>query len=441
MTRPVAAGLVLVSLVTGCRQTGTGPTPVGAGLNPDELTDAAGYGDGSGRPVVGGQEQVYARIRASQRPAELPPRKTCLALSGGGAYGAYQAGLLVGWTESGTRPEFDSVTGVSTGALVAGLAFLGPDYDGELRRVYTTLKTEEVYTKKRGLRGLLSDSLADNAPLARQIDDIVTPQVVCRFAAEHRKGRRLYVGTTDLDGRRAVVWDVGAVAARGDPDARELICKLFLASAAIPAFFPPVAIPVEVDGRRLVERHVDGGMTQNLFFRPPTVPAEYRSRPPADFLFGSDLYVVVAGKLYPDPEEVKLRTLKIASSSISTLIFAETQAELVKLFSLTLVAGMSYHLASLPQDFPAPAESTKFDPVEMTKMFDEGRRQAVTGTAWRATAPSVGEAEVLAQRSGTRLTRQARGPAQSSPATRSRESGGWPESWYGVPATLDPISK
>jgi predicted acylesterase/phospholipase RssA len=415
--RPVHLGfwLVIIGLIIGCH-TDSAPTPTAAGLPPSTLIDPVGYGDGPGLPVARDFFRVGERIRAAQRPAELPPRKSCLCLSGGGAFGAYQAGLLVGWTELGTRPDFDAVTGVSTGALVAALAFLGPDYDPELRRVYTTLKTEDIYTRKRGLRSLFSDSLADNAPLAKQIDRTLTPEAVARLAAEHRKGRRLYIGTTDLDGRRPVVWDLGAIAAREEPGARSLIARLLLASAAIPAFFPPVEVPIEVDGRPLVERHVDGGVTQNVFFRPPQVPPEFRTRPPAEFLFGSDLYVVVAGKLYADPEVVRPKVLKIAAGSVSSLIYAQTRVELVKLYTTTMITGMNYHLAAIPQDFAAPTDSTTFEPSAMERLFEEGRRQALTGTAWRSCPPGVGEGEDLSQRAGTRLIRTPTDP--SAPAVR-----------------------
>src|SRR5262245_38515486 len=220
--------VLLILAAPGCRSTSrTGPTtPTSVGIPPSELVDPNGYGDSPELPIARDFFRVAERIRLAQKPAQIPPRKTCLALSGGGSFGAYQAGLLVGWSETGTRPAFDSVTGVSTGALVATLAFLGPDYDGEMQRVYTTLRTEDIYTKKRPIQGLLSDSLADNTPLARQIACVLSPEAVARMAEEHRKGRRLYIGTSDLDGRRAVVWDLGAIAARNEPGARELIIKL-----------------------------------------------------------------------------------------------------------------------------------------------------------------------------------------------------------------------
>jgi predicted acylesterase/phospholipase RssA len=270
------------------------------------------------------------------------------------------------------------------------------------------------------LKALFSDSLADNSPLASQIDRALSPEVMTKLAAEHRKGRRLYISTTDLESRQPVVWDVGAIAARAEPGAKELIAKLLLASAAIPVFFPPVEIPVEVDGRRLVERHVDGGVTQNVFFRPPQVPPELRLRPPADFLYGSDLYVVIAGKLFADPEVVKPRMLDIATGSVSTLIYAQPRSELGRMYHAAMLAGMNYHLAAIPQDFQAPGDSKKFDPVEMTRMFEEGRRQALTATAWRTSPPGSTESENVAQRAGNRLSRVAPNKPNDSTPTSSQ---------------------
>ena len=87
----------------------------------------------------------------------------------------------------------------------------------------------------------------------------------------YRAGRRLYVGTTELEAKRPVIWDLGEIACRGTMDDLVLFRQVLLASAAIPGFFPPVRIPVTVDGQELTERHVDGGVTNALFFRPPYV--------------------------------------------------------------------------------------------------------------------------------------------------------------------------
>src|SRR5581483_3651702 len=165
--------------------------------------------------------------------------------------------------------------------------------------------------------------------------------------------------------------------------------RVLLASAAIPGFFPPVRIPVEADGMKFEERHVDGGVTAALFYRPPYLPPGQRSDPAKASLYDSDLYIVVAGKLYPDPEQVKANVLDIAGSSVSTLIYSQTRDELYKLYTACVLTGMNYHLAAIPQEFPATSSSTDFDPTQMTMMFEAGRRQAVGGTAWRATPPGL----------------------------------------------------
>ncbi|HET6579972.1 MAG TPA: patatin-like phospholipase family protein [Gemmatimonadales bacterium] len=403
MRRLLVAGLL--GLAVGCAAMKPPlPTPTAAGLNPADLVDPLAEADSCGPCALHDLYRVAEMIRRERRPAVLPPKKSILVLSGGGAYGAYSAGVLVGWTRTGTRPEFDVVTGVSTGALVAALAFLGPDYDGELRRVYTTLQSKDIFRFRRSVRSLLSEGLADNAPLARQIESFVTPETVARLAAEHARGRRLYVGTTDLDGRRQVVWDIGAIATQGTPEAAGLIVKVLLASAAIPGFFPPVKIPISADGQLYEERHVDGGVTAALFFRMPWVPPEKRNDPIATSLYDSDLYIIVAGKLYPDPEPVPMRTLTIAATSVSTLIYAQTRDELVKLYTACVLTGMNYRLTAIPQDFSTTASSTDFDPAEMTRMFDEGVRQAACGAAWRSTPPGLEPGERVSQRGGVNLT-------------------------------------
>lgn len=394
---------VLVIAAAGCRAFNP-PRPE------EELTRAVGWVDAAEqkeiRSLIRPDELLATAnaVRESRRPATLPPKRSILVISGGGAYGAYPAGVLVGWTASGTRPQFDVVTGVSTGALVAALAFLGPDCDAELHRVYTTVTNEDIYTRRRPLRSVLSESFADNSPLARLIADTATDDRIRTVAAEHHKGRRLYVGTTDLEVRRAVVWDMGAIAAQDTPESRDLFRKVLLASAAIPGFFPPVRIPVTVDGVRHVERHVDGGTSSALFFAPPWVsPAERAALPPA-WLYGSDVYVLVAGKLYADPEPVRPFSLSIAASAISTVIYDQTRSDLHKIFMLSMLTGMNFHLSSIPKDFPAPASSTSFDPVAMTKLFDEGCRFAAGGTPWRTTPPGYEPGEANRYRAGTALT-------------------------------------
>ncbi|HEY1190324.1 MAG TPA: patatin-like phospholipase family protein, partial [Gemmata sp.] len=319
-------------------------------------------------------------------------------------YGAYPAGVLVGWTATGTRPEFDVVTGISTGALLGAFAFLGPSEDCELQRCYTTLESKHIYRRNRLLPSLLSESLADSSPLAQVIAETANDARIARFAQEHQKGRRFYVGTTDLDARRAVVWDMGAIASRGTPESRELFRKVLLASASIPGFFPPVRIPMTVDGKRYVERHIDGGTTSSMFFAPPWVPPEARAHLPTGWLYGSELYILVAGKMYPDPTPVKPRTFAIASNAISTIVYDQTRSDLHKLFLRTAMTGMSYNVSVIPDEVESPLASTDFEPEEMARLFQAGVQWARSGLKWRTTPPGYEPNEGAKYRAGTVLT-------------------------------------
>ncbi len=419
-TRPVPAlGLALLmgAVVLGC----AGPSAVGDRLTPGrlrsrgertpaELKASVGWLDleaqEAGRSTIRTEDLLAfaEKARAGVKPPVPLPKKHILVITGGGSYGAYPAGVLVGWTATGTRPEFDVVTGISTGALLGAFAFLGASEDAELQRCYTTLRSSDIYRKNRLIPALLSESLADSSPLNRVIHQVATDERIARFAIEHRKGRRFYVGTTDLDARRAVVWDMGAIAARDTPQSRELFRKVLLASASIPGFFPPVRIPVTVDGKRFVERHIDGGTTSSMFFAPPWVPHAEHEKLPAGWLHGSEVYVLVAGKMYPDPTPVKPRTFAIASNAISTIVYDQTRSDLHKLFLLTTMTGMNYNVSVIPERVQSPLSSTDFDPHEMKRLFDEGVQWAQSGVKWRITPPGYEPGEGAKYRSGTVLT-------------------------------------
>ncbi|HSO72195.1 MAG TPA: patatin-like phospholipase family protein, partial [Thermodesulfobacteriota bacterium] len=184
-----------------------------------------------------------------------------LALSGGGDDGAYGAGVLCGWTAHGDRPQFKLVTGISTGALIAPFAFLGSSYDDTLRHLYTGISSQDILRKNNLLTVLWRESLADTKPLANMLDHYVDEAMLAAVAAEHKKGRRLIIGTTQLDAQRLVLWDMGAIAASGDPEAIKLFRKIMLTSASIPGAFPPQYIRVESGGNFYEEMHVDGGTT------------------------------------------------------------------------------------------------------------------------------------------------------------------------------------
>jgi predicted acylesterase/phospholipase RssA len=334
---------------------------------------------------------------AQRRPFNI------LVLSGGGAYGAYSAGVLAGWTEAGTRPTFDVVTGISTGALVATLAFLGPDWDPALKRVYTTVSDDDVYERKSDIAALFSDSFRDSEPLAKLIESLADEKLLRAVAAEHAKGRRLYVGTTNLDAKRLVVWDMGEIARRGTPADLALFRQVLLATSSIPGFFPPVSITVDVNGKPSEEMHVDGGVTASLFFRPPHVPRDDVRRLGHRPLEGSNVYMVVAGKLYADPSCVERRLIPIAADSISALLYAKCRSDLFQLYALALTTGMNYQVIAVPPHLDVPRDATSFDPAVMSWLFEAGRQQARSGDEWRDSPPGFEPGEEVPIRGGTKL--------------------------------------
>jgi predicted patatin/cPLA2 family phospholipase len=412
MRNLVLVGGLASTLLVGCAGYSSSsrvPTPTAAGLNTNNLIDVSAQirADKAVNPadLIG----LAEKVQTDKKPSATTPRRSVLCLSGGGAYGAYSVGVLCGWTCRGDRPTFDVVTGISTGALIAPFAFLGPKYDPQVRKFYTELENRDIY-RLLPVRGLFTESLADNAPLASKIDEMLTCDVMRELAAEHGKGRRLYIGTTEAEGRRFVIWDVGEIACRGTPRDRELIKQVLLGSSAIPGFFPPAKIQVTVNGQKYVEKHVDGGVSQSLFFRPPYVAPEYANNPEAKSSDNTDVYVIVAGKLFGDPDVIKPRSLRIAASDVSTIIYAQTRGDLQRLWTVCTLTGMRFHMAAIRPEFPAPKSSTDFKPDALTAMFNEGVQQVMTGTAWRSTPPSVESGENPLIRSDTNLIYEPRSP-------------------------------
>jgi hypothetical protein len=306
-----------------------------------------------------------------------------LAISGGGANGAYGAGVLCGWTEAGTRPEFKVVTGISTGALTAPFAFLGPAHDETLRRVYTTLRTKDVVKERNLLAGLIGDSLTDYAPLKRLIARTVDEQVLQAIAAEYHRGRILLVGTTNLDAERGVIWNVTAIAASGHPQALRLVHQILLASSAIPAAFPPVMIDVEADGRRYQEMHVDGGALSQVFFYPPSVQL---SSEQIGGVRARKVYVLRNARLSPQWEEVERNTLKIASRAIDSLILTQGLGDLYRIYLTSVRDDVDFNLTYIPETFQHVTREP-FDPVYMTALFEVGRTASLNGSAWSKSPP------------------------------------------------------
>jgi hypothetical protein len=313
------------------------------------------------------------------------PRADFLAISGGGADGAFGAGMICAWTELGTRPEFKAVTGISTGALTAPFVFAGPEYDGVLRELYTGIRTEDILVERGLIGGFLSDAMADTAPLWKLLSKHVDQKLMDAIAAEYRKGRLLVIGTTNLDARRAVLWNVGEIAASGAPGALDLVRKILIASAAIPAAFPPVLIDVEADGKRYQEMHVDGGAMTQVFL----YPASLRLREQAEaegIVRERRAYIIRNARLDPDWSQVDRRTLSIAGRAISALIATQGLGDLYRLYADCQRDGVDYNVAYIPPDFDVPAREA-FDPTYMKALFERGYEMTRHGSPWHKFPP------------------------------------------------------
>jgi len=217
-------------------------------------------------PDVGARIELIRDQLASNEDVEAFTRPHYyLTISGGGANGAFGADLLKGWSQSGSRPEMTIVTGISTGALIAPFAFLGSDFDDELEQLYTTLSTKDLVRERSLIGGLLSDAMADTEPLRDFLQSKVDEQMIEAIAREYEQGRRLLIGTTNLDAKRPVIWNIGAIAAVRTEESAQLIRDVMLASASIPGVFPPVRISVRVGEQEYDELHVGGGVTTAMY--------------------------------------------------------------------------------------------------------------------------------------------------------------------------------
>ena len=345
--------------------------------------------------IWGDETPAWAKNWNSSYPDELKKKLPALygsthdylAISGGGAKGAFAVGLLLGWTESGTRPEFDIVTGVSTGALIAPFAFLGTEYDATLKEIYTGISTKDILTERNILVGLTSDAMTDSTPLLKLIQQYVTPEVMNKLTTEFRKGRRLSVATTNLDAGRPVIWDLGEIAASGQPRALELIHKILLASASIPVAFPPVLIEVEAEGRQFDELHVDGGGASQVYLYPLGI--DWRHITKALHVQGKpNVYLIRNDRLDPEFEPVEPKVVSIANRSLGSLIRSQGIGDMYRVYIGTQRDGINYHLAYIPSNFREISQEP-FDREYMIKLFNLGFDLAKEGYQWETVPPGV----------------------------------------------------
>ena len=368
------------------------PLALASKTKPLDIPDARFYAVGDTDRLVAFAEKVY--VRRSRAGLAAKP-SSILAISGGGDDGAFGGGLLIGWSERGDRPEFATVTGISTGALSAPFAFLGSEYDSALKEIYTNIDADDVFQKRTLLAVVASDAMADTAPLRAMITRFVDDRIISRIAEEYQKGRLLLIMTTNLDQGRAVIWNVGAIAASGHPRARKLIIDILLASASLPGVFPPVMIDITVEGTRYQEMHVDGGAIAQAFLYPPSLSfkkvREILKRDGLKYKKHKRVaYIIRNGRLYRPEADVKRSTLAILTQTTTTMTAASGVNDTYRIYLTTKRDGVGFNLAYIDNDFTLPYKGP-FDKDYMRALFNHGFQKGLAGYPWRNTPPGYQE--------------------------------------------------
>lgn len=391
MARRLSTLLILVSIVvglfSGCSSLTRNPVPI------EKLgqVETPGYSDirawgGEFNKVF--QEDIIQSVRQEgkndfPRTADGKLKYSILILSGGGENGAFGAGVLYGWTRSGKRPKFKLVTGISTGALIAPMAFLGPEYDEVLKKAYTEITSKNIYETKSIFAVFSDESLADTTPLKNLVKSSVTDEMIKEIGKEHIKGRRLYIGTTYLDADRLVVWNMGKIAASGRDDAADLFRSIMVASSSLPGAFPPVYLNAVVENQTYDEMHVDGGLHAQMIYYGATMNlANARKQ-----VYGVDnpqkskIYIIRNGKFSPEPQAIGRKLSDIMSKTVSSMTKSSGVGDLYRIYAFAKRDGVDFNFIAIPPDYKKKSEES-FDPVEMNALFDLGYSMAINGIKW-----------------------------------------------------------
>jgi hypothetical protein len=345
------------------------------------------YVDDGRQDYDGDAGRLLWRIRQSAAGGRI----NVLALSGGGSGVAFGAGALVGWTRSGTRPEFQIVTGVSAGALLAPLAFLGPSWDHTVTEAFSGGPTQHLL-QSRWIRALFGASVFRGEPLVELVDRYVTDDMLRAIATESSRGRLLLVGTTDLDHERTVIWDMGRIAAEGGERGRRLFRDILVASASIPGIFPPVLIRVREGSLEFDEMHVDGSTTAPFFISPetgPMSPEELRA------FEGATVYVMVNGQLGGSTVTTPVRTVSILRRGVDAALESSSRAAVEVALSVSNQAEMTLRVSEIPDDYPYTGW-LDMGRANMGALFDFGARCAAQNGLWDSAAHALSRAKPAA---------------------------------------------
>lgn len=353
------------------------------------------------------RSEVVRAAKARHEPVSY------LAMSGGGGDGAYGAGFLKGLAETNRRPQFSIVSGVSTGALMAPFVFLGSSFDPMLHDLYTSGYAESLVKNVNVLNGLFGNALVESDKLMQLIKRYVDDDMIKRVADEHRKGRRLLIATTNIDGQHTEIWNMGAIAANGSPRATKLFRQVLAASASVPGLFPPRLIDVTVGDQGFQEMHVDGGTLRQIYVAPDEV------------IYGNgsvsangggirDLYVLVNNKIDPTFDVVENATIPVGTRSLSTILKREGRNNVLSAYAYATRNKIGYHLAFIDpevRDLPADDPKAEFSAAYMGHLYSLGEDKGKSARPWQPVPPLAHEDSVQQNPGDARS-----GSTQASPA-------------------------
>jgi predicted patatin/cPLA2 family phospholipase len=355
-----------------------------------DLTDLRRYSD---EPASAFIEETHQRFRAGAL--------TYLALSGGGADGAFGAGVLNGWSAAGTRPRFSVVSGVSTGALIAPFAFLGPSYDTTLRDVYTTGIAESLFDAPNPINALFRSGIFENSRLLELVARYVDEHMLAAIAAEHANGRDLFVVTTNLDTQRTAIWDMGRIAAIGSPQALSLFRDVIAASASIPVIFAPILIDAAANGHHFQEMHADGGVMEPVL----TLPEAFLLRDGALARgLRMNIYILINNTVERDFELVPNSTIDIAARASASVTKTQTRSILYQTFDFARRNNLGFNLTYIDKSVHSPG-LTGFETSYMRALYRYGYDKAKGGSFW-VRAPASDDLFPSGVRSRTSATLQ-----------------------------------
>ncbi len=328
---------------------------------------------------------ALARTAPFSEGQHKPTSIDVLALSGGGAEGAFGAGLLVGWTEAGNRPEFSIISGTSSGALIAPFAFLGASHDPTLRELFTSGIAERLL-RVDGLNAIFGSGVFKTEPLKLLVAHYIDENLLNLVAAQHRRGRRLFIVTTNIDAQRTAVWNMGAIAASDYSGRLQLFRDILVASASAPGLFAPAYIEVQAGNTLFQEMHVDGAVTSNVLAVPESVLMQ---KVAFSDTAKPKLYIIVNGKITPDFAVIGDGTLSIVARSFYSTVKANTRNTLIATYDFARRNGWQFRLAAIQPDYPMTSTTFNFDTDYMRGLFNLGFSMGRTGQQWQSSLKAL----------------------------------------------------